>query len=342
MRDHQLTMNQLLNIREWQPLQDSLAHFTGLTLVVTDLKGRPMNKASGFLDFCNIARSTEPFATRCRQCTAVSVSESCREGTPLLWRCHCGLLSMTLPYLTDSAKLGAMYVGMVRPLEAETDQLDDVFTPLPVTDYEDFSEELKNAYSAVPCVPIQNLRTTADILFLFCTYTANRASAVHAAYEELHSYYRSILVANHIELPDEEVDRYFTEDESKFFHPDAHHTVSQFNPIYPAITYVTEHVTEQVTSREMAALCKLTPSYFSRLFHEETGENFKTYLLRAKVRSSCTELLANSDSIAEIAAKYGFNDASHYIKVFRSFAGITPAAFRKFRTDETASAGRAL
>ena len=83
--------------------------------------------------------------------------------------------------------------------------------------------------------------------------------------------------------------------------------------------------------KEMADLCNLSPAYFSRLFKKEMGENFTDYVNRRKIGLAKETLRGGKESVSEIAARLGFQDASYFVKVFRRYEGITPTAYRKHR-----------
>jgi AraC-like DNA-binding protein len=98
----------------------------------------------------------------------------------------------------------------------------------------------------------------------------------------------------------------------------------------PAIQYINTHKGERCPLSQMAELCHLSPSYFSRLFLREMGETYSSYLLRTRI-SWAKELLATTDNhINEIAVLVGFSDSGHFIRNFRKYEGTTPARFRKF------------
>ena len=89
------------------------------------------------------------------------------------------------------------------------------------------------------------------------------------------------------------------------------------------------HRSEMLRMNQMAELCHLSPSYFSKLFLRELGENFTDYVKRQKV-SWAKEMLRRTDkSVSEISSELGFLDSSYFIKVFKAVEGITPLAYRQ-------------
>ena len=105
--------------------------------------------------------------------------------------------------------------------------------------------------------------------------------------------------------------------------------IKQTSPVFPAIIYIEKHKREEITMKSMAQFCHLSPSYFSKLFYKETGENFTDYINRRKVEWACERLSGTTDSITKIALDLGFQDASYFIKVFKKYSKTTPGLYRK-------------
>jgi two-component system response regulator YesN len=70
--------------------------------------------------------------------------------------------------------------------------------------------------------------------------------------------------------------------------------------------------------------------YISKLFKNETGENFIDYLTRLRMEKA-KELLANSLNLKafEIAQNIGYTDISHFNKLFKKYTGFSPIEYRE-------------
>lgn len=102
------------------------------------------------------------------------------------------------------------------------------------------------------------------------------------------------------------------------------------NPIFkPAWDYIYNNKSENITLSHMAELCHISPSYFSRLFAKETGENFTTYLARLKVKWAKQLLEVTDMPVSQISDELGFNEPGYFIKIFKKFEEVTPALYRK-------------
>lgn len=99
--------------------------------------------------------------------------------------------------------------------------------------------------------------------------------------------------------------------------------------IYKAIHYMKRRFSEKLTLEETAQHVGFSPTYFSKIFKDEMGVTFNSYLGGLRVERSKMLLLSGEHSIGEICAEVGFEDQSYFIKVFRKYTGVTPGKFRK-------------
>lgn len=94
--------------------------------------------------------------------------------------------------------------------------------------------------------------------------------------------------------------------------------------------YVVEHLAETLSVKKLAARIHLSPSYFSKIFKQQTGFSPYAYILTERLIWA-KELLKNSNySILEIAEQIGFNSESNFIYFFTSNTGISPYKYRKY------------
>ncbi|MCQ2527677.1 MAG: AraC family transcriptional regulator [Saccharofermentans sp.] len=95
-----------------------------------------------------------------------------------------------------------------------------------------------------------------------------------------------------------------------------------------AIDYIYDHLNEPLTMKQLADIEKLNPSYFSKLFSKETGDNVKSYILKAKL-TTARHMLADTDyNLADIAISLGFSSQSAFTAAFRKEYNCTPGKFR--------------
>lgn len=88
---------------------------------------------------------------------------------------------------------------------------------------------------------------------------------------------------------------------------------------------------------EFAALCRLSPTRFSRVFRRETGVTFQQFLANARFELAGPLLTGTNLSINEVSLRVGFEDPAYFARFFRRQSGVTPSEYRK-RAQEQAPA----
>lgn len=99
--------------------------------------------------------------------------------------------------------------------------------------------------------------------------------------------------------------------------------------IRKAITYIDQHLKEELTLKDVAAHVHLNPSYFSVLFKEQVKLNFSEYVTRRRIQRAKELVISTKLPINEIAEMAGYKTAKYFIKIFKEMEGMTPSAYRK-------------
>lgn len=109
------------------------------------------------------------------------------------------------------------------------------------------------------------------------------------------------------------------------------------NPyIRKALRFIADNYFEHLELSTVADFVQLSPSYFSTLFRQVVGVNFREHLCNVRVEESKRLLLSTDFSLADIAISVGFPDQSYYCKMFKRMVGISPG---KYRAQPAVSAG---
>ena len=93
--------------------------------------------------------------------------------------------------------------------------------------------------------------------------------------------------------------------------------------------YVKTHYGESIHLTAIAANSNVHPAYLSRIFKEETGENFSDYLIGYRMQVAKELLRDISINISEVAERGGYCDSKHFGKSFKAAVGLTPKDYRK-------------
>ncbi|SDI95767.1 AraC family transcriptional regulator [Chryseobacterium jejuense] len=73
----------------------------------------------------------------------------------------------------------------------------------------------------------------------------------------------------------------------------------------------------------------LSPNYISIYIKKETGFSIQQHIIQYKVKAAEKLLLQSNYNISEIADRLGFNDVSHFNKIFKTYRGKSPSVFKK-------------
>ena len=73
----------------------------------------------------------------------------------------------------------------------------------------------------------------------------------------------------------------------------------------------------------------ISPYYFSKLFKQETGENFIEYLTKVRMKNAEELLKDSSYSIKEICTASGYGDPNYFSRIFKKYEGVTPSEYRE-------------
>lgn len=81
--------------------------------------------------------------------------------------------------------------------------------------------------------------------------------------------------------------------------------------------------------REVASECRLTPSHFARMFRKSTGIAPHDYLSNLRIEEAKRLMLDTALPLADIALIAGFNDQSHFTRAFSRRLQTSPGAWRR-------------
>lgn len=99
-------------------------------------------------------------------------------------------------------------------------------------------------------------------------------------------------------------------------------------PIAPALHYIDLHYMDDFRVDDLASLCRMSTSYFRRIFTETMGIGPLAHLNRTRIMHACTLLQMTDRSILEICGAVGFLSLSSFNRHFSTMMGQPPTAWR--------------
>ncbi len=92
--------------------------------------------------------------------------------------------------------------------------------------------------------------------------------------------------------------------------------------------YLKNNIKRDISLNDVAKSVGLSSAYFSRLFKQETGENFIDFLINARMEKA-KEYLSNSDyKTYEISELVGYSKSKYFSKIFKNYTGYTPTEYK--------------
>ena len=105
---------------------------------------------------------------------------------------------------------------------------------------------------------------------------------------------------------------------------------SQKSAKYALIDYVQKNFRDNgLTLEALADRFDLSYTYVSKVFKEETGHNFLSYLTELRFKYVKEQLTLTDKPIKEIAMDAGYYDLTNFMRKFKKTEGITPGQYRK-------------
>lgn len=99
--------------------------------------------------------------------------------------------------------------------------------------------------------------------------------------------------------------------------------------IEPAIQFIEEHYTENITVNQLSKLCGFSEPRFFVLFREATGVSPIAYKHNIIVQHALDYLSFTDLTIEEISDKLGFSSSNYFRKIFYKITKKTPKAVRR-------------
>jgi two-component system response regulator YesN len=100
--------------------------------------------------------------------------------------------------------------------------------------------------------------------------------------------------------------------------------------IRQAKDYIDRHYADpELSLNEVAAHVNHSPSHFSTLFSQETGQTFKDYATEVRIRKAKELLRTSTLKSSEIAYHVGYSDPHYFSSAFKKNTGLSPTEFRQ-------------
>lgn len=96
-----------------------------------------------------------------------------------------------------------------------------------------------------------------------------------------------------------------------------------------AVTYIKEHLADNLTVKDTAKALTINANYLSSLFHKDMGMTFIDFVNKERTNQAAALLRHTNLQIQQIASTVGYNNTSYFAKQFVRFQGISPSHYRR-------------
>jgi AraC family transcriptional regulator len=98
------------------------------------------------------------------------------------------------------------------------------------------------------------------------------------------------------------------------------------------LDYIGDNLAADLSLSELAGVAGMSPHYFAELFRRSTGQAPHKYVLLQRIECAKQGLTHAKCSVLEVGLDAGFQNSSHFARIFRKFVGVSPSRFRNQRT----------
>lgn len=99
--------------------------------------------------------------------------------------------------------------------------------------------------------------------------------------------------------------------------------------ITKACDYISNHLGDDFTYRDVAEFVHLSPRHFIRRFRSEMDETFTDYLIRVRIEGAMRLIEEGQMNAADISGAVGYHDDKYFQQIFKKHVGCTVREYQK-------------
>ncbi len=311
MKQNPLHLDFIINTNNFENIQDSISAATDMAMLTVDFRGIPVTKHCRCSELCKKIRSHPEFSSVCQKCDSRGGLEAARLGQPYIYLCHMGIVDFAVPIIVNGQYLGAVMAGQVLlDTDNDKDLLEQIVGEKSAVIASFNKTQLQGLYNKLPVMKLDKIKAIAGMIYNLSNYIVEEA----------------ILKINLNEKQEIVLQNEYIRNNS--FTLESNGGSKDNILLRPALEYIENNYSRQITLDGMAAICNISSSYFSKLFKRDIGENFANYINKIRIRKAKELLETSNDSITNISMDLGFEECGYFIKVFKRLEGVTPAVYR--------------
>jgi len=99
------------------------------------------------------------------------------------------------------------------------------------------------------------------------------------------------------------------------------------------LDFIGDNLAEGLSLEQLAAVAGMSSHYFAELFKKSTGHAPHQYVLLQRIERAKEKLQVPGRSVIEAGLESGFQNPSHFARVFRKLVGVSPSRFQSEMQD---------
>lgn len=104
--------------------------------------------------------------------------------------------------------------------------------------------------------------------------------------------------------------------------------------IKDTMQYIQENYNMELHLDDVCKHSTMSKTYFCYIFKSLTGKTFSEYLINLRIQKAMELLLKTDISVTEICFKVGFNDVTHFCRMFKKIIGISPKHYKNIALEK--------
>ena len=92
--------------------------------------------------------------------------------------------------------------------------------------------------------------------------------------------------------------------------------------------FVHQNYAKDVSIAYVSEYFNLSPTYFSKLFHEKTGQKYIDFVTEVRIENAKKLIRSNANiSVKQTAEAVGYTSVRHFSKIFQKYTGVLPSNY---------------
>jgi AraC-like DNA-binding protein len=115
---------------------------------------------------------------------------------------------------------------------------------------------------------------------------------------------------------------------SRFLEQRKRKTVDMDMRINKSLQYIHEHINQDISIADLAAISCVSDDHFIRLFKKGMLQTPQKYIMAKKMEKARLLLLTTTLSVRNVAMELALDNISYFNRVFKEYTGKTPSEYR--------------